>query len=122
MGTDIAAMTPSAVTVPARSTLGSNVTALYALAAIPDYIASADRHGTVIVWEADTGKVAQKFEVPTLYTYDPRQRKRSIGGIRALAFSWDGRSADGLPQAAGFYTIVVRSEAETSTRKAVLIK
>ena len=69
-----------------------HVTALYVVAASPDgkHLASADRHGTVIVWETDTGKVAQRFEVPTLYTYDPRERKRSIGGIRALAFSPDG--------------------------------
>jgi WD40 repeat protein len=29
--------------------------------------------------------------VPILYTYDDRQRKRSLGGIRSLAFSPDGR-------------------------------
>lgn len=69
-----------------------HVTALYVVTVSPDgrHLASADRHGTVIVWEAETGKVAQKFAVPALYTYDPRQRKRSIGGIRSLAFSPDG--------------------------------
>ena len=30
-------------------------------------------------------------QTPTLYTYDGRQRKRSIGGIRSLAFSHDGK-------------------------------
>jgi WD40 repeat protein len=75
----------------ASRTPQGHVTALYTIAVGPDskHIASGDRHGTVIVWETDTGKVAQRFEVPTLYTYDPRQRKRSIGGIRSLAFSRD---------------------------------
>ncbi len=69
-----------------------HVTALYTVAVSPDgkHLASGDRHGTVIVWETDTGQVAQRFEVPALYTYDPRQRKRSIGGIRSLKFSNDG--------------------------------
>jgi WD40 repeat protein len=76
----------------ATRTPQGHVTALYALAASPDgkHMASGDRHGTVIVWQTETGQVAQRFEVPTLYTYDPRQRKRSIGGIRSLAFSADG--------------------------------
>jgi WD40 repeat protein len=69
-----------------------HVTALYAVAVSRDgkYLASADRIGDVRVWEADTGKLAQRFDVPVLYTYDPKQRKRSIGGIRAVAFSPDG--------------------------------
>jgi WD40 repeat protein len=86
----------------ATRTPQGHVTALYAVAVSPDgkHLASGDRHGTVIVWETDTGKVAQKFEVPTLYTYDPRQRKRSIGGIRSLAFSHDGTflAAGGIGQ------------------------
>ncbi len=86
----------------ATRTPQGHVTALYALAVSPDgkHLASGDRHGTVIVWETDTGKVTQKFEVPTLYTYDPRQRKRSIGGIRSVKFSNDGRflAAGGIGQ------------------------
>jgi WD40 repeat protein len=86
----------------ATKTPQGHVTALYALAVSPDgkHLASGDRHGTVIVWETDTGKAAQKFEVPTLYTYDPKQRKRSIGGIRSLAFSRDGTflAAGGIGQ------------------------
>jgi len=68
------------------------VTALYVVAVSPDgrYLASADRPGEVRVWETETGQVAQVFQTPELYTYDPRQRKRSIGGIRSLAFSPDG--------------------------------
>jgi WD40 repeat protein len=86
----------------ATRTPQGHVTALYALAVSPDgkHLASGDRHGTVIVWETETGKAAQKFEIPTLYTYDARQRKRSIGGIRALAFSPDGKvlAAGGIGQ------------------------
>jgi WD40 repeat protein len=69
-----------------------HVTALYALAISPDgkHLASGDRIGTVCIWGLETGQLLHKFQVPTLYTYDPRQRKRSMGGIRALAFSRDG--------------------------------
>lgn len=69
-----------------------HVTALYAVAVSPDgkFVASGDRIGEVRVWEADSGKLAQAFQTPLLYTYDPKQRKRSIGGIRSLAFSSDG--------------------------------
>jgi WD40 repeat protein len=77
----------------ARRTPQDHVTALYALAATPDgkFLASGDRIGEVRVWEIETGKLAAAFQVPVLYTYDDRQRKRSIGGIRSLAFSPDGR-------------------------------
>jgi WD40 repeat protein len=70
-----------------------HVTALYVVAISPDgqYIASADRIGDVLIWQLSTGKLVHRFQVPTLYTYDPRQRKRSIGGIRSLAFSLDGK-------------------------------
>jgi WD40 repeat protein len=76
----------------ALQTPQGHTTALYAVTVSPDghYAASADRTGDVRVWELDTGRLAQEFAVPVLYTYDPRQRKRSIGGIRALAFSADG--------------------------------
>jgi WD40 repeat protein len=76
----------------AKRTPQGHVTALYTLAISADgkFLASGDRIGEVRVWEIDTGKLAQTFQVPILYTYDPRQRKRSIGGIRSLAFSPDG--------------------------------
>jgi WD40 repeat protein len=79
-----------------------HVTALYAVTVSPDgrYAASGDRTGEVRIWELETGKVAQALHLPVLYTYDPRQRKRSIGGIRALAFSPDGTllAAGGIGQ------------------------
>jgi WD40 repeat protein len=76
----------------AKQTPQGHVTALYALAVSPDgkYLASGDRIGAVNVWEVETGKKLQSFDVSILYTYDPRQRKRSLGGIRSLAFSHDG--------------------------------
>src|SRR5947207_11801657 len=76
----------------AKLTPQGHVTALYAVAVSPDgkHLASGDRIGAVNVWETDTGRLAQTFQVPILYTYDPKQRKRSIGGTRSLAFSPDG--------------------------------
>lgn len=67
-------------------------TALYALAITPDgkYIVSGDRVGRVCIWETDTGKLVDQLHAPTFYTYDPRTRVRSIGGIRSLCFSPDG--------------------------------
>ncbi len=68
-------------------------TALYAVAISADgkYVAAGDRAGEVRVWELDTGQQVAVFRVPELYTFDNRQRKRSIGGVRSLAFSPDGK-------------------------------
>ena len=86
----------------AKRTPQGHVTALYAIAISPDgrYAASGDRIGAVCLWELETGKLAERFEIPVLYTYDPLQRKRSIGGIRSLAFSPDGKllAAGGIGQ------------------------
>src|SRR4051794_40378748 len=86
----------------ATRTPQGHVTALYSVAVSGDgkWIASGDRHGEVRLWEAENGKLASTFQVPTLYTYDPRQRKRSMGGVRALAFSKDGQflAAGGIGQ------------------------
>jgi len=75
----------------AKLTPQGHVTALYALAISRDgqLVASADRHGDVRVWNLADGKQIGAFAAPTLYTYDARQRKRSLGGIRAVAFSPD---------------------------------
>jgi WD40 repeat protein len=66
---------------------------LFACAFTPDgrHLATADKVGHIVVWEAATGKQAATLEAPVMYTWDPVQRRHSIGGIRALAFSPDGR-------------------------------
>ena len=65
---------------------------LYACAFSPDgrYVATGDKVGHVVIWEVDTGRQAAALEAPTMYTWDPKQRRHSIGGIRSLAFSPDG--------------------------------
>jgi WD40 repeat protein len=67
---------------------------LYACAISPDgkHIATGDKVGHVVVWELATGNREATLEVPAMYTWDPTQRRHSIGGIRALAFSPDGQS------------------------------
>src|SRR6185312_10897691 len=54
------------------------------------FLATGDKVGHVVVWEVATGRSTATFEVPSLYTWDPTQRRHSIGGIRTLAFSPDG--------------------------------
>jgi WD40 repeat protein len=65
---------------------------LHACAISPDgqYVATGDKVGHVVVWEVATGRTAATMEAPILYTWDPVQRRHSIGGVRALAFSPDG--------------------------------
>jgi WD40 repeat protein len=65
---------------------------LYTCAFSPDgqYVATGDKVGHVVIWEAATGRQAVALEAPALYTWDPKQRRHSIGGIRTLAFSPDG--------------------------------
>jgi WD40 repeat protein len=66
---------------------------LYACAFSPDdrHLATADKVGHIVVWEAASGKPVATLEAPGMYTWDPVQRIHSIGGIRSLAFSPDGR-------------------------------
>jgi len=66
---------------------------LYAVAISPDgrRIATGDKVGHINVWDRESGQSLAVLEVPELYTWDPIQRRHSIGGIRALAFSPDGR-------------------------------
>jgi WD40 repeat protein len=54
-------------------------------------LATGDRVGHVVVWDVATGRQVAAVEAPTLYTWDGTQRIRSIGGVRALAFSPDGQ-------------------------------
>lgn len=64
---------------------------LYAVAVSPDgrLVATGDRIGHVAVWEVATGEKVGEVEAPVMYTWDPRARRHSIGGIRSLQFSPD---------------------------------
>jgi WD40 repeat protein len=66
---------------------------LYASAFSPDgrFLATADKVGHVVVWDAATGKQLAAVETPLMYTWDPKQRQHSIGGVRSVAFSHDGK-------------------------------
>lgn len=65
---------------------------LYAVAASADgrWIATGDRVGHVAIWDTNTWSKAAELETPVMYTWDPKARRHSIGGIRSLAFSADG--------------------------------
>jgi WD40 repeat protein len=54
-------------------------------------LATADKVGHIVVWDTATGKPMKTLEAPGLYTWDPVQRLHSIGGVRSLAFSADGK-------------------------------
>lgn len=66
---------------------------LYAVTISSDgqFIATGDKVGHIAVWEASTGQKIGELEAPVMYTWDPRQRRHSIGGIRSLAFSHDSK-------------------------------
>jgi WD40 repeat protein len=59
------------------------------LSADGKYVATGDKVGHVVVWELASGKAVTTLEAPVMYTWDPVQRRHSIGGTRALAFSPD---------------------------------
>lgn len=69
------------------------VSMLYACVFSPDgkLLATGDKVGHVAIWDVTTGSQVGAVEAPVMYTWDPTQRRHSIGGIRALAFSPDGR-------------------------------
>src|SRR6185436_9839506 len=52
-------------------------------------LATADRVGHIVVWDVAAAKQVASVEAPELYTWDGKQRIRSIGGVRSLAFSPD---------------------------------
>lgn len=66
---------------------------LYTVAVSNDgkYLATGDKVGHVVVWEMSNGKKLAELETPIMYTWDPKQRRHSIGGIRSLAFSKDAK-------------------------------
>lgn len=53
------------------------------------YLATGDKVGHIVIWDVNTGRELKTLEAPVMYTWDPRQRIHSIGGIRSLAFSPD---------------------------------
>jgi WD40 repeat protein len=65
---------------------------LFVCAISPDgrRLATGDKVGHVAVWDLQSGRKLTSLEAPELYTWDPVQRRHSIGGIRSLAFSPDG--------------------------------
>src|SRR6478735_6173400 len=67
---------------------------LYAAAFTADgkHLATGDKVGKIKVWEVASGKPVAEMEAPVMYTWDPVQRLHSIGGIRSLAFSPDGKT------------------------------
>ena len=55
-------------------------------------LATGDKVGHIVVWDVQTGKQLGTCEAPVMYTWDKVQRLHSIGGIRSLAFSPDGKA------------------------------
>jgi WD40 repeat protein len=55
-------------------------------------LATGDKVGHVAIWNVETAEKVGAVESPGMYTWDPRQRRHSIGGIRGLAFSRSGNT------------------------------
>ena len=66
---------------------------LYAVTSSPDgkWLATGDRIGRTVIWNAQSFEQVSELETPVMYTWDPRARRHSIGGIRSLAFSPDSQ-------------------------------
>jgi WD40 repeat protein len=54
-------------------------------------LATGDKVAHVVVWDVASGKELGSCDAPIMYTWDVRQRLHSIGGVRSLAFSPDGK-------------------------------
>lgn len=67
---------------------------LYTCAFSPDgqTLATADKTGRINLWNTATYEKRLTIEAPGFYTWDPKQRIHSIGGIRSLAFSPDSKT------------------------------
>jgi WD40 repeat protein len=66
---------------------------LYALTFSPDgqLLATGDKVAHVVIWDVKTGRELGSCDAPIMYTWDKIQRLHSIGGVRSLAFSPDGK-------------------------------
>ena len=75
---------------------------LFTCAFSPDseLLATADKVGHIVIWKVSDGSIVTTLEAPTMYTWDPKARRHSIGGVRAIAFSPDGSqlTAGGIGQ------------------------
>lgn len=67
---------------------------LYAVAFSPDghWLATGSKTGQVLIRDVSSGEIAARLETPVMYTWDPKARNHSIGGIRAVAFSNDAQT------------------------------
>lgn len=63
-------------------------------------LATADKTGRLVVWDVPSQQSIATLDASCMYTWDPKQRRHSIGGVRSLAFSPDGRmlAAGGIGQ------------------------
>jgi len=75
---------------------------LFSCAFSPDgaRLATADKTGHIVIWDVAARKASTSLDASCMYTWDPKHRRHSIGGVRALAFSPDGRhlAAGGIGQ------------------------
>jgi WD40 repeat protein len=65
---------------------------LFTCAFSPDgaRLATADKTGHIIIWDIAARRQITTLDASCMYTWDPKQRRHSIGGVRSLAFSPDG--------------------------------
>ena len=63
----------------------------YNTSADSSLLVTGDKVGHIVIWDLATGKKLGSVEAPGLYTWDPSQRRHSIGGIRSVAFSPDNK-------------------------------